>query len=100
VKSADLCIVTLCNSEEFRCSGRIYRLHLQGQIIKSNRKRAEAQEVQWELPIVKKTVVVIISQYETTYCGVLPVNTSNNLWVADFVSRFIGYTSGDVYSHL
>jgi hypothetical protein len=27
---------------------------------------------------------------------VLAVNTSNNLWVADFVSQFIGYTSGGV----
>jgi hypothetical protein len=33
-------------------------------------------------------VVVLIAGY---YCDVLPVNTSNNLWVADFLSRFIGY---------
>jgi hypothetical protein len=30
------------------------------------------------------------------YCDVLPVNTSNNSWVADFVSQFIGYTSGGI----
>jgi hypothetical protein len=33
-----------------------------------------------------------------TYCDVLPVNASNNLWVSDFISRFIGYTSGEVYT--
>jgi hypothetical protein len=27
-------------------------------------------------------------------CHVLPVNASNNLWVADFISRFIGYIPG------
>jgi hypothetical protein len=27
-----------------------------------------------------------------TCCGVLPVNASNNLWVADFISPFIGCT--------
>jgi hypothetical protein len=26
------------------------------------------------------------------YCDVFPLNTLNNLWVADFISQFIGYT--------
>jgi hypothetical protein len=40
------------------------------------------------------------STFFLIYCDVLPVNASNNLWVEDFVSRFIGYTSGGVYNHL
>jgi hypothetical protein len=35
-----------------------------------------------------------------SYCDVLPVNTSNNLWIADFVSRFIGYYIRRSYNHL
>jgi hypothetical protein len=30
-------------------------------------------------------------EYEI-YCDVFPVNTSNNLWVADIVSQYIGYS--------
>jgi hypothetical protein len=30
------------------------------------------------------------------YCDVLPVNTSNNSWVADFISRFIGCTPSGI----
>jgi hypothetical protein len=36
------------------------------------------------------------------YCGVFPANTSNNLWLADFISQFIGYTctpSGITVTH-
>jgi hypothetical protein len=30
------------------------------------------------------------------YCDVLPVNTSNNSWVVDFVSQFIGSSSSGI----
>jgi hypothetical protein len=30
------------------------------------------------------------------YCDVFPVNTSNNLWVADFISQFIRYTPSGI----
>jgi hypothetical protein len=59
--------------------------------------------LQSELNLTSSSAEMLINEKNTfalNYCDVLPVNTSNNSWVEDFVSRFIGSTSGDVYNHL
>jgi hypothetical protein len=49
-----------------------------------------------------KTILLILGDAPVTlgpgtrYCNGLPNNALNNLWILDFISRFIGYTPGGI----
>jgi hypothetical protein len=43
---------------------------------------------------------VCMLKYMYIYCDVLASNASNNLWILDFISPFIGYTPSGIYNYL
>jgi hypothetical protein len=49
-----------------------------------------------KLTVFTSLVNILLLVSIILYYDVLPVNTSNNLWVADFVSQFIGFTSSGI----